>query len=124
MDCALATIAKRRPVKQVCEVPGVSRSNVTARLARPDDWRDGCTARQTNDAELVGEIRHIIAGLPRGSCRRVWGRLRSERENRGAAPGNVVRVYRIMRVHSLLVQRSPMPPRPQHRHDGKVAVAT
>jgi len=34
---------------------------VTAKLARPADWRDGRTARQANDAELVGEIRRIIA---------------------------------------------------------------
>lgn len=123
MDCALAIVAGGRPVKLVCEVLGVARSNVTAKLARPADWRDGRTARHTNDATLVEEIRHIIADLPSWGYRRVWGRLRSVRENQGAAPVNVKRVYRVMRVHSLLVERRTMPPRPQRRHDGKVAVA-
>ncbi len=41
---------------------------------------------------------------------------------RGAAPVNAKRVYRIMRVHGLLLQRRTMPARPERRHDGKVAV--
>ena len=123
MDCALAIIAGGRPVKQVCEVLGVARSNMTAKLARPTDWRDGRAARRTNDAGLVEEIQHIIAHLPSWGYRRVWGKLRNERENQGAAPVNVKRVYRVMRVHGLLLERRPMPPRPQRRHEGKVAVA-
>lgn len=35
MDCALAIVAGGRPVKQVCEVLGVARSNMTVKLARP-----------------------------------------------------------------------------------------
>ena len=72
---ALAIVAGGRPVKQVGEVLGVARSNVTAKLVRPDDWRDGRTARQTDDAELVAEIRRVIADLPNLGYRRVWGRL-------------------------------------------------
>ncbi|MGF6267102.1 transposase InsO family protein [Paraburkholderia youngii] len=49
--------------------------------------------------------------------------LRRVREDRGVAPVNAKRVYRVMRVHGLLLQRRPSPPRPQRRHDGKVAVA-
>nr|CUV34244.1 transposase [Ralstonia solanacearum]CUV38247.1 transposase [Ralstonia solanacearum]CUV62061.1 transposase [Ralstonia solanacearum] len=52
-----------RPVKQVCEVLGVARSNVAAMRTRPADWRDGRTARQTDDAGLMDEIRHVIAEL-------------------------------------------------------------
>ncbi|WP_288845551.1 IS3 family transposase [uncultured Paraburkholderia sp.] len=123
MDCALTIIAGGRPVKQVCDVLGVARSNVTARLARPANWQDGRSARKTDDAGLVEDIRLTVTDLPSYGYRRVWGMLRRQREGRGAAPVNAKRVYRVMRVHGLLLQRRPAPPRPQRRHDGKVAVA-
>jgi putative transposase len=110
-------------VKQVCEVLGVARSNVATKRARPADWRDGRTARQTDDAGLVEEIRHVVADLPSYGYRRVWGRLRRAREHRCEAPVNAKRVYRVMRMHGLLLERRPMQPRPKRRHDGKVAVA-
>ena len=109
-------------MKQVCEVLGVARSNVAAKLARPADWQDGRSARNTGDAGLVDEIRRTVAELPSYGYRRVWGLLRRERERVCAPPVNVKRVYRVMRVHGLLLQRKPMPPRAQRRHDGKVAV--
>ncbi|MEA3120144.1 MAG: putative transposase [Paraburkholderia sp.] len=41
MDCALAIIAGGRPVKQVCDVLSVARSNAAAKHARPADrWMD------------------------------------------------------------------------------------
>ncbi|MPW11607.1 IS3 family transposase [Paraburkholderia sp. CNPSo 3155] len=123
MDCALALIAGGRAVKQVCDVLGVARSNVAARLARPADWQDGRSARKTGDAGLVDEIRLTVTDLPSYGYRRFWGMLRRQREGRGITPVNAKRVYRIMRVHGLLLQRRPAPPRPQRRHDGKVAVA-
>lgn len=108
-------------MKQVCEVLGVARSNVATKLARPADWRDGRSARPTDDTGLVDEIRRVVADLPSYGYRRVWGRLRREREHRREAPVNAKRVYRVMRVHGLLLERRPT--RPQRRHDGKVAVA-
>ncbi|WP_175166533.1 IS3 family transposase, partial [Paraburkholderia fynbosensis] len=123
MDCALTLIAGGRAVKQVCDVLGVARSNVAAKLARPADWRDGRSARKTDDAGLVEEIRLTVSDLPSYGYRRVWGMLRRQREGRGIAPINAKRVYRVMRVHGLLLQRRPSSPPPQRRHDGKVAVA-
>ncbi|MGP8431906.1 IS3 family transposase [Paraburkholderia fungorum] len=123
MDCALTLIARGRPVKRVCDVLGVARSNVADKLARPADWRDGRTARKTDDAGLVEEIRVAVADLPSYGYRRVWGLLRRQRENHRAATVNAKRVYRVMRVHGLLLERRPAPPRPQRRHDGKIAVA-
>jgi hypothetical protein len=64
----------------------------------PADWRDGRTARQNNDAGLVEEIGRRIAHLPSWGYRRVWSKLRNERENNGrrenegTAPVNVKRV--------------------------------
>jgi putative transposase len=71
MDWALTLIARGRPVKRVCDVLGVARSNVADELARPPDWRDGRTARKTDDAGLVEEIRRTIADLPSYGYRRV-----------------------------------------------------
>ncbi|MFC0574609.1 IS3 family transposase [Paraburkholderia solisilvae] len=122
MDCALTLIARGRPVKQVCDVLGVARSNMAVKLARPADWQDGRGARKTNDAGLVDEIRLLIADLPSYGYRRVWGLLRCERESRCEAPVNAKRVYRVMRVHDLLLHRRPARPRIERRHDGKVAV--
>jgi len=99
-------------VKRVCEVLGVARSNVAAKLARPADWRDGRSARQTDDAGLVEEIREAVAHLPSYGYRRVWGVLRRVRERQGTAPVNAKRVYRVMRVHGLLLQRRAALPRP------------
>ena len=49
--------------------------------------------------------------------------LRNERVAVGLVPFNAKRVYRVMRKYALLMQRRPIPPQPQRRHDGKVAVA-
>ncbi|SEJ91883.1 Extended Signal Peptide of Type V secretion system [Paraburkholderia tropica] len=38
-------------------------------------------------------------------------------------PFNAKRVYRVMSTHGLSMERRAAPPRPQRRHDGKVAVA-
>jgi putative transposase len=123
MDCALTLIAGGRPVKPVCDVLGVARSNVSVKLARTADWRDGRRARKTDDAGIVDEIRLLIADLPSYGYRRVWGLLRSERELRCEGPVNAKRVYRVMRLHDLLLHRRPARPGIERRHDGTVAVA-
>lgn len=110
-------------MKLVCEVLGVSRSNVSAQLARPTDWQDGRKSRQTDDAPVVEAIRRVIGDLPSYGYRRVWGVLREERQAIGLMVFNAKRIYRVMSTHGLLMERRPAPPRPQRRHDGKVAVA-
>jgi putative transposase len=71
MDCSLTLVAEGRVVKRVCDVLGVARSNMAAKLVRPTDWRDGRTARKTDDTGLVEEIRLAIADLPSYGYRRV-----------------------------------------------------
>uniref|UniRef100_UPI0040539580 IS3 family transposase n=1 Tax=Niveibacterium sp. SC-1 TaxID=3135646 RepID=UPI0040539580 len=122
MDCALALVAGGRPVKPVCDVLGVARSNLSAKLSRSAGWRDRRTARVTDDAGLVEEIRLAVADLPSYGYRRVWALLRRERERQRAAPVNVKRVYRVMRDHALLLERKPVLPHIERRHDGRVAV--
>ena len=98
MASALALIARGRPVKRVCEVLGVARSNVAVKLARPTEWQDGRSARETDDASLVEEIRESITHLPSYGYRRVWGILRRQRERQGRTAVNAKRVYRVMRT--------------------------
>ncbi|CBW76005.1 Transposase [Mycetohabitans rhizoxinica HKI 454] len=62
MDCALTLAAAGRSVKQVCEVLGVTRSNVVAKLSRPAQWRDARQSRWMDDGALVEEIR-LVAQL-------------------------------------------------------------
>lgn len=122
MDCAFTLVARGRPVKTVCDVLGVARSNVIDRLSRGPDWRDGRSARRTDDGPLVEEIRDAVAHLPSYGYRRAWGLLRRSREQAQALPVNAKRVYRVMRANGLLLARKVSPRRPERRHDGKVAV--
>ena len=83
-------------MKRVCEVLGVARSNMAVRLARSADWRDGRTARPTQDAELIEEIQAHIGQLPSYGYRRVWALVRRGREQRQEPPVNAKRVYRVI----------------------------
>lgn len=122
MDCALALVARGRPVKRVSEVLGVARSNMAVKLARSVDWRDGRTARLAQDAELVEAIQKHIGQLPSYGYRRVWALVRRDRERRQELPINAKRVYRVMRDHDLLLERRRRPQMPARHHDGQVAV--
>ncbi len=85
MDSALAIIAGGRPVKQVCDVLGVARSNVTVKRARSSDWQDGRSAdADETTPELVAEIQHAVADLPGYGYRRVWGLIRQPAVRRAA----------------------------------------
>jgi hypothetical protein len=93
---------------------------MAVKLARPADWQDGRSARKTDDAGIVDEIRLLIADLPSYGYRRVWGLLRCERESRCEVPVNAKRVYRVMRVHDLLLHRRPARPAAQSHADRAV----
>ena len=73
------------------------------------------------DEELVAEIRTLIADLPTYGYRRVHALLRRQAEQDGGAAPNVKRVYRVMKLHGLLLQRHASRG-PERRHDGRVAV--
>lgn len=73
------------------------------------------------DAELVADIRRLVAGLPTYGYRRVHALLRRQAEKAGCPAPNPRRVYRVMKVHGLLLQRDGER-REERRHDGRVAV--
>jgi putative transposase len=75
------------------------------------------------DDGLVAQIRALIIDLPTYGYRRVHALLRRQAEKDGRAAANPKRVYRVMKLHGLLLQRSATH-RDERRHDGKVAVET
>ena len=73
------------------------------------------------DAELVADIGVLVAELPTYGYRRVHALLRRQAEKTGRAAPNPKRVYRVMKVHGLLLQRHSGRGE-ERRHDGRVAV--
>ena len=73
------------------------------------------------DAELVADIRMLVAGLPTYGDRRVHALLRCQAEKAGCPAPNPKRFYRVMKVHGLLLQRNGKRGE-ERRHDGRVAV--
>ena len=105
-------------MKAIADALGVARSNLAAKtsvaprqLGRPPQ----------PEAELLAEIKQVIAGQPTYGYRRVHALVRRRRRDEGRAPVNVKRVYRIMKVHGLLLQRHTGGGA-ELRHDGRVAV--
>ncbi|SFD66037.1 HTH-like domain-containing protein [Methylobacterium sp. 13MFTsu3.1M2] len=74
------------------------------------------------DAALLGAIQALIADLPTYGYRRVHALLRRQAERDGRPAPNAKRVYRVMKVHGLLLQRHAGGAETR-RHEGKVAVA-
>jgi putative transposase len=109
-------------MKTVCEVLGVSRSNLAVKSKRPAEWVDQRRMPVLDDMPLVTELRGLVAELPTYGYRRVWALLRRNRDAQAQPRVNAKRVYRVMRTHGLLLERRPRHCRSARRHDGKVAV--
>jgi hypothetical protein len=106
-------------MKTVAEVIGVSRSNLVERLQpRPSRGRIG--RPPLPDEELVAQIKAAIAELPTYRYRRVHAILKRQAVAIGLTPPNHKRVYRVMKVHSLLLDRHASGA--ERRHDGRIAV--
>jgi putative transposase len=107
-------------MKTVADVLGVARSNLSAQAA-PTRTPQRRGRRPEPDAALLAEIKAIIAGLPTYGDRRVHALLRRRREQAGEPAVNAKRVYRVMKVHGLLLERHTGTGI-ERRHDGRVAV--
>jgi len=111
-------------MKIVCDVLGVARSNMHARVHRPANWVDRRRSRRTrDDSELVTEITQEIAALPSYGYRRAWTMVNRRREHTGRKRVNHKRVYRVMRDYRLLLQRHTGRPLDTRSHDGRIAVS-
>lgn len=106
-------------MKTVTDTLGVARSNLVVQAANLPRRRRG--RRPQPDAALLAEIKVIIAAQPSYGYRRVHALIRRHREQAGDAPVNVKRVYRVMKLHGLLLDRHSGTG-VQRRHDGRVAV--
>jgi putative transposase len=104
----------------VCETFGVARSNMVERVRqRPSKARG---RPPFADDDLVDEIKAIVSEMPTYGYRRVHALLRRKARNENRSWPNAKRVYRVMKVHGLLLQRHTGAI-DSRRHDGCVAVA-
>lgn len=103
----------------VGEALGISRQHLSAMRNRPPPKRRG--RPPLPDAELVADIGVLVAELPTYGYRRVHALLRRQAEQAGRAAPNPKRIYRVMKVHGLLLQRHSGRGE-ERRHDGRVAV--
>ena len=103
----------------VADAIGVSRPYLSAMRNRLPPGRRG--RPPLPDAELAADIGVLVAELPTYGYRRVHALLRRQAEKTGRAAPNPKRVYRVMKVHGLLLQRHSGRGE-ERRHDGRVAV--
>lgn len=109
-------------MKTVCEILGVSRSNLAVKSKRPAEWFDRRRTPALDDMPLVTELRGLVADVPTYGYRRVWALLRRSRDAQAQPRVNAKRVYRVMRTHGLLLERRACDAQSERRHDGKIAV--
>ena len=107
-------------MKAISDTLGVARSNLAEQVA-PQRTRKRRGRRPQPEAELVAEIKVLIAGQPTYGYRRIHALLRRQRREQGGAAVNFKRVYRVMKAHGLLLERHTGDGEEQ-RHDGRIAV--
>lgn len=104
----------------VCETFGVARSNMAERVRQRTSRARG--RPPFADDDLVDEIKAIVSEMPTYGYRRVHALLRRKARSESRPWPNVKRVYRVMKVHDLLLERHTGAI-DNRRHDGRVAVA-
>ena len=100
----------------------VARSHLAARLAQRTAGRSPQRRGRPPLPEeaLLAEIETVIDDMPTYGYARVWARLRRKARAEGRPPANRKRVYRVMKVHGLLLDRHAGGV--ERRHDGRIAV--
>jgi len=110
---------RRYPLTMICRVYRLARSSVYAAGAAPAVGPPGKRGPKTrgSDAELVEEIRAVLAACPfHGEGYR---KVRARLAHRGRAVSGK-RVLRLMRTHGLLAPRRLGPPNGNPAHDGTI----
>ncbi len=105
----------------VADTLDLSRPYMSEMRHRPEPRRRG--RPPLPDAGLVADIRLAIADLPTYGYRRVHALLRRQAEQTGRAAPNPKRVYRVMKLQGLILQRHRGRSE-ERRHDGRIAVTT
>jgi putative transposase len=106
-------------VKAVAETLGVSRSNLVERLGSAKPRRRYQKARSTRRS--CRGSRRLVDARPTYGYRRITALLKRDLAAEGLAPANHKRVYRLMKLHGLLLEKHSGQ-RPGRSHDGKVVV--
>ena len=106
-------------MKVVADILGVARSNLIDRLQGRTKPRR--RYHKAQDAAVLPIITALVAARPTYGYRRITVLLNRQLRSESLAPVNHKRVYRIMKVHNLLLARK-YSVRPEHVHDGKVIV--
>lgn len=107
-------------MKTIADTLGVARSNLAVQAA-PERTHQRRGRRPQPEAELVAEIKALIAGQPTYGYRRIHALLQRQRREQAVSAVNVKRVYRVMKAHGLLLERHTGNGE-ERRHDGRVAV--
>lgn len=107
-------------MRTICETIGVSRSNIVERVAGRPAKRMG--RPPLPDDALLKDIEAVIKGQASWGYIRIWAHLRRKALSEDRFPANRKRIYRVMKVHGLLLQRHAGGAQ-ERRHDGKIAVA-
>jgi transposase InsO family protein len=104
-------------VKRVAEVLGVSRSQLSARLAAVGTPRS--TYSKVQDADLLPAVRTLVDQRPSYGYRRITALLNRERLKNSLPRLNHKRIYRLMSQNRMLLQRYTGKP-PTRAHEGKI----
>jgi len=103
----------------VAKTLDVSRSNLHDRLNGGSKPRR--RYHKAQDAALLPLIERLVGQRPTYGYRRITAVLNRVLRARGLDPVNHKRVYRIMKINDLLLERSGQP-LPERSHDGKVVM--
>ena len=106
-------------MKAVAETLGVSRSNLVERLAGSAKPRR--RYQKAQDAAVLPLVRRLVDARPTYGYRRITALLNRDLAAEGLAPANHKRIYRLMKVHGLLLEKHSGQ-RPGRSHDGKVVM--
>ena len=90
-------------MKAVADMLGVARSNLVEQLQQPEQPRCGLY-RRAEDKAVPAEIRAITDARPTYGYRRVTALLNQARRSSGEPPVNHNRIFRLMRLSSMLLQ--------------------
>jgi len=104
-------------MKVIAETLEISRSNLLARVKGQTKPRR--RYHKAQDAALVPLVKELVSRWPTYGYRRITAVLNRILTNNGACTVNHKRVYRLMKLHQLLLARS-YTQRPDLPHHGKV----
>lgn len=106
-------------MKAVADTLGVARSNLVERLKASAQPRR--RYHKAQDGAVLERVRRLVGARPTYGYRRITAVLNRELVAAGEPPANHKRVYRLMKMHGLLLERHSGD-RPGRTHDGKVVV--